>query len=167
MEHAAPFYDDPTFWVAIAFFVFMGGVLYSKVHMQLAATLDAKAASIKAQLDEALNLRKEAEKFLADYQRKQRDAQKLAETIISDAVHAAESLKTQASKDIAEMIERRERLSKEKLVQAELFAIKEVKIAAVRAAVAASKEVLAASLQGKNGDSIVKDSIGEVGSKLH
>lgn len=158
---------DPTFWVAVAFVVFMGIVLYTKVHLTLAATLDEKSASIKAQLDEALNLRKDAEKFLADYQRKQRDAQKLAETIISDAEHAADSLRTQAAADVAEMIERRERLSKEKLAQAELFAIKEVKTAAVTAAVAAAKEVLAESLKGKGGASLVKASIDEVGSKLH
>lgn len=158
---------DPTFWVAVAFVVFMGIVLYTKVHLTLAATLDEKAASIKAQLDEALNLRKDAEKFLAEYQRKQRDAQKLAETIISDAEHAADSLRAQAVTDIAELIERRERLAKEKLAQAELFAIKEVKTAAVTAAVAAAKEVLAESLKGKGGASLVKASIDEVGSKLH
>lgn len=167
MEHATAFYEDPTFWVAIAFLVFMGGVLYAKVHLQLAASLDDKAASIKAQLDEALNLRKDAEKFLADYQRKQRESQKLAETIISDAEVAAESLKAQAKKDIAELIERRERLSKEKLAQAELFAVKEVKNAAVTAAVAAAKELLAEGLKGKSGEALVKSSIDEVGSKLH
>lgn len=167
MEHATPFYGDPTFWVALAFLVFMGGLLYAKVHLKLAASLDEKSAFIKSQLDEALNLKKDAEKLLAEYQRKQRDAQKLAETIVSDAESAADSLREQATKDIAELIERRERLAKEKLVQAELYAIKEVKTAAVTAAVAAAKEVLAESLKGKSGETLVKASIDEVGSKLH
>lgn len=167
MEHATAFYGDPTFWVAISFLVFLAGVLYAKVHLKLAAALDEKAAAIKAQLDEALNLKKDAEKLLADYQRKQRDAQQLAETIISDAEVAAESLKVQAAKDIEALIERRERLSREKLAQAELFAIKEVKNAAVTAAVAATKELLAEGLKGKSGEAIVKSSIDEVGSKLH
>ena len=167
MEQATPFYGDPTFWVALAFVVFMGGILYSKVHLKLAAQLDDKATAIKAQLDEALNLRKEAEKFLVDYQRKQRDAQKLAESIIADAEVAAESLKVQATKDVAELIERRERLAKDKLAQAEVMAVKEVKNAAVTAAVAATKEILSESLKGKSGDALVKSSIEEVGSKLH
>lgn len=167
MEHATAFYYDPTFWVAISFLVFLGGVLYAKVHLKLATALDEKAAAIKAQLDEALNLKKDAEKLLADYQRKQRDAQQLAETIISDAEVAAESLKFQAAKDIEDLIERRERLSRDKLAQAELFAVKEVKNAAVAAAVAATKELLAEGLKGKGGEALVKSSIDEVGSKLH
>ena len=158
---------DPTFWVAFAFIFFMGLMAYFKVHKKLATSLDDKAASIKAQLDEALNLRKDAEKLLAEYQRKQRDAKNLAESIISDAEAVAESLKVQASKDIEELVTRRERLAKEKLAQAEQLAVKEVKAAAASAAVIAAKAVLAESLKGSEGEALIKASIDEVGSKLH
>lgn len=167
MEHAAPFYENPSFWVGFAFFFFMGILAYLKVHKTLAATLDAKSATIKAQLDEALNLRKDAEKLLAEYQKKQRDAQKIAETIIADAENTAVTMQAQAEKDIKELVERRERLAKEKLASAEALAIKEVKAAAVTAAVAAAKEVLATSLKGDAGAGLVKASIDEVESKLH
>ena len=158
---------DPTFWVAVSFLVFVAGVLYAKVHKNVAASLDAKAATIKAQLDEALELRKDAERLLAEYQRKQRDAKKMAETIVSDAEKVAESLKLQAKADINELVERRERLAKEKMAQAEQLAIKQVKAAAVSAAVAAAKTVLAESLKGKAGSTLVKASIDEVEDKLH
>ena len=164
MVHAM---QDPTFWVAIAFVLFIGGLMFAKAHTNIAASLDEKAAAIKAQLDEALNLRKDAEKLLAEYQRKQRDAKNLAETIISDAEKVAESLKVQAKNDIEELVERRERLAKEKLAQAEQLAIKEVKAAAVTAAVSAAKQVLSDSLKGKEGDALVKASIDEVETKLH
>ena len=75
-SNAMEFLLEPEFWVAISFFLFVGLLLYFGVHKKLATVLDARAASIAKELDEAKRLRDEAEKVLADYRRKQGDARR-------------------------------------------------------------------------------------------
>ncbi|MGL4320026.1 MAG: F0F1 ATP synthase subunit B, partial [Paracoccaceae bacterium] len=70
------------FVVLIAFLVFVGVLLYFKVPAKVGGLLDARAAQIKAELDEARNLRDEARAVLATYDRKQKDVQEQSERII-------------------------------------------------------------------------------------
>ena len=60
------FIFEPEFWVAVSFFLFVGLVIYLGVHKKVAAALDARAALIAKELDEARRLRDEAAKVLAD-----------------------------------------------------------------------------------------------------
>ena len=62
------FLVEPEFWVAVSFFLFVAVVLYLGVHKKIATVLDARAATIAKELDEARRLRQEAEKVLADRQ---------------------------------------------------------------------------------------------------
>ncbi len=63
----------PEFWVLISFLLFMGVILYNRVPALIGKTLDARAAAIRTELDEARRLREEAQVLLADYQRKSRE----------------------------------------------------------------------------------------------
>src|SRR3546814_5812970 len=71
--------------------------------------LDARAERIRAELDEAQRLREEAQKALAEYKRKQRDAAKEAEDLLANAKHEAELLRRQAAEDLKETLARREK----------------------------------------------------------
>ena len=62
------------FWVAVSFVLFLGLVVYFGAHKKIAEALDARAARIGKELEEAKRLRVEAEKVLADYRQKQGDA---------------------------------------------------------------------------------------------
>ena len=64
---------DPKFWVSLAFVVFVGLMVW-KASKPILAGIDARGERIKAELDEAQRLREEAQKALAEYKRKQRDA---------------------------------------------------------------------------------------------
>src|SRR3546814_7760908 len=81
--------------------------------------LDARAERIRAELDEAQRLREEAQKALAEYKRKQRDAAKEAEDLLANAKHEAELLRRQAAEDLKETLARREKAAIEKIAQAE------------------------------------------------
>lgn len=91
--------NDPTFWVAVAFVIFIG-LMYWKARKPVLDGLDARADRIKSELDEAQRLREEAQKALAEYKRKQRDAAKEAEDMLANAKHEAELLRNQASEDL-------------------------------------------------------------------
>ena len=88
VTHGIPL--TPEFWVAVSFFLFLGGLFYFGVHKKVATLLDARAAQIAKELEEARRLREEAEKVLADYRRKQSEAASEADSIIALAAKEAE-----------------------------------------------------------------------------
>ncbi len=73
---------SPEFWVAIGFVILIGAMAWLKVGKMIGSALDARADKIKASLDEAAELREEAQHVLAEYQRKQRDAVKEMEEML-------------------------------------------------------------------------------------
>jgi F-type H+-transporting ATPase subunit b len=167
MAVAEPFYASPTFWVGVAFVVFVMVVMYAKAHKSIAKALDDRAASIQAQIEEANALRNEAENLLLEYQRKQRDAEKEAADMVDQARQDAKIMTKAAKADLDAMMKRRERSAAEKITQAETNAIKEVRAAAVDVAIKAASSVLATSMKGKAGTALVNDAIKGVQTKLH
>ena len=61
---------DATFWVAISFFIFLGGLAYLKIPQKINISLTHKISEIKKELDEAEKLKDEAKNLLADYENK-------------------------------------------------------------------------------------------------
>jgi F-type H+-transporting ATPase subunit b len=161
------FIFEPEFWVAISFFIFVGVLLYLGVHKKLAAALDARAATIAKELDEAKRLREEAEKVLADYKRKQGDAVKEAEAIVSLAAKEAEILAAETRRSMNEHFERRMKLAEDKIARAEAEALREVRAAAADAAVAAAQSLIAKSLTPETADKLVKQGIDALKGKLN
>ena len=80
---------DPTFWVAIAFLLFVALLIYFKLPTMIAGVLDSRAEKIKNDLDEAEALLMEAQDLLANYQKKQRDAASEVAVIRANAVEEA------------------------------------------------------------------------------
>ena len=75
---------EPEFWVAVAFVIFIGVLVYVGAHKTVIDALDERTARIKAELDEARRLRDEAAALLAEYERKQGEAEREAEAIIAE-----------------------------------------------------------------------------------
>ena len=93
-------FSTPEFWVLaafVAFFVLLG----KKLVVLIGGALDGRAAQIKAQLDEAERLRKDAEAALAEYKRKHADAIKEAEGLLALARSEAQALEAAALFPIA------------------------------------------------------------------
>jgi F-type H+-transporting ATPase subunit b len=159
--------STPEFWVAVSFFLFLGGILYLGVHKKLATALDKRAELIVKELEEARHLREEAEKVLADYRRKQGDAVKEAEGIISLASKEAEILAAETRHSMAEHFERRMKLAEDKIARAEADALREVRSAAADAAVTAAQSVIAEKLTPEAADKLVKQGIDALKGKLN
>ena len=155
------------FWVAVSFFLFAAGLIYLGLHKKVAAALDARADRIAKELDEARRLREEAEKVLSDYQRKERDAAKEADSIIRLAAEEAESLAAETRHSIKDQFERRIRLAEDKIARAETDALREVRSAAVEAAIGAAQRLIADKLTPDAAEKLVAQGIDSVKSKLH
>ena len=155
------------FWVAVSFFLFIGLVVYLGAHKKIADVLDARAARIAKELDEAKRLRVEAEKVLADYRRKQGDAVKEAQAIIDLAAKEAEILAAETRRSMKEVFDRRMKLAEDKIGRAEAEALREVREAAADAAVAAAQIVIAQKITPEMADKLVKQGIDALKGKLN
>jgi len=70
-------FSEPEFWVAVAFVVFVVAV-FKPAAAAINGALDARAAKIRADLDQAAKLRAEAQALLADYEKRRAAADKEA-----------------------------------------------------------------------------------------
>jgi F-type H+-transporting ATPase subunit b len=159
-------FRDPEFWVLVSFVIAVGGLVW-KASPILTRSLDARAAKIKAELDEAQRLREDAQRTLAEYQRKQRDALKEAEQIIAHARTEAKRAAQQAARDLDAALERRQRLAMEKIALAESKATAEVRNTAVDVAVAAVRQMLTQQLDAPRKSKLIDDAIAGLPERLH
>jgi F-type H+-transporting ATPase subunit b len=161
------FFKEPENWVAVAFVIFIGIMLYVGAHKKIIEALDHRSARIKAELDEARRLRDEAASLLADYQRKQREAEHEAEAIVADARAEAERVAAEARTKMEEFVARRTKLAEAKIGQAEAQALADVRAAAADAAVSAAEAILRDAARGKVADDLIAQGIADVKTKLN
>jgi F-type H+-transporting ATPase subunit b len=158
---------EPEFWVAVAFVLFIGVLIYVGAHKKITEALDHRSARIKAELDEARRLREEAAKLLADYQSKQNEAEREAEAIVAEAKAEAGRVAAEARVKMEEFVARRTKLAEAKIGQAEAQAVADVRAAAADAAVTAAEKVLRETAKGKVGDDLIAKGIADVQAKLN
>ncbi len=157
---------DESFWVAMAFFAFVGIMIYKKVPNIVAKFLDKRADDIRRELDDARALREEAQALLASYQRKQRDAEAEAQKIVEHANQEARRLTEAAEAQVAETLERRTQLAVDKIAQAEAQAVQEVRNISVDVAVAATTRVIGDQMNEELANDLIDKSVTELRGKL-
>ena len=157
---------DATFWVGISFAIFVGLMIYFKVHTKLIGGLDQRAERIKQQLDDAQRLREEAQALLASYERMQRNAVQEAEAMIEHARAEAQRGREQAEARLEEMLTRREALGLEKIQLAEAQAEQEIREIAIEAAIAAARQVIVGELNDDRAGALVDGAIGKLRGHL-
>ena len=158
---------EPEFWVGVGFVVVIAILLYVGAPKMVAKSLDARAAAIKAELDEAARLRAEAEALLAVYKRKAAGAEAEAAAIVTEAREDAERIAHEMQAALAAQIERRSRQAQDKIAQAEAAAMAEIRGAAADAAAAAAEKLIAARLDEKRAGALIENSLRDLSAKLN
>jgi F-type H+-transporting ATPase subunit b len=159
-------WESPEFWVAVAFVIFI--VLTARpIGRAIAKALDARSVRIKAQLDEARNLREEAERLLTENQRRQREALREAEDIIAHAQSEAERMRRDSAAALKASLARREKQALDKIAQAEAEATAEVRRQAVDVAIAAASRLLSESIDERRNEALVDTAIAQIDKTLH
>ena len=160
------FLQDPETWVALATVIFV--VLAARPIMRaLGKMLDERSAKIRSDLAEAEKLRTEAEKLLADYQRRQRQALKEAEGILAQAKDEALRIRKESAANIETALKRRERQALEKIAQAETQAVAEVRNQAVNLAILGAQKALASGLDAAKAGSLIDQTVADLERRLH
>ena len=160
------FLSDPEIWVAAAFLIFVG-LAAKPIGRAIGKGLDGRAAKIKGQLDEARALRDEAERLLAEHQRKQIAAVKEAEGILARAGEEADRIRRETTANLEAAFVRREKMALDKIAQAEAQAVTDVRNQAVDIAMAAAAKLLKDGIDSGKGDELIDSAIKELDRKLH
>lgn len=158
--------EDPTFWIAVAFLVFVAATA-RPVSRAIATALDARSARIRGELEEAQSLREEAQRSVAEFKRKQRDALKEAEQILDHAKVEAKRLCEQAERDLEAALERREQAALDKIAQAEAQALQEVRDQAIEVALLATAKLISENLGPERSGAMINRAIRDLSGKLH
>ena len=154
-------------WVAVAFVLFLGILVYVGAHRRVIDGIDQRQARIKAELEEARRLREEAQALLVEYQRKRHDADREAEAIIATANAEAERLAAEGKTRLEDFVARRTKMAETKIAQAEAQATADVRSAAAEAAVAAAEKILTAETKGRLAGDLIAKGIEDVRKKLN
>lgn len=155
------------FVVLLAFLVFIGVLVYLKVPGMIGGMLDKRAEQIKAELDEARSLREEAQKVLASYERKTREATEQAERIVAHAREEANNAAEEAKAALQASLARRLKAAEEQIASAEAAAVREVRDRAAAVAIAAAGDAIAKAMTAERANELVEASIKDVEAKLH
>jgi F-type H+-transporting ATPase subunit b len=160
-------FAEPEFWVAVGFVIFVAVLVYVGVPKMMTKALDDRAKRVQDELNEARRLKEEAQKLLAEYQAKQRQADDEAAAIVAGARAEAERFAAEAKAKMEEFVARRSKMAETKIAQAEAQAVADVRAAAAEAAVSAAEKILTDSVKGKVADDLLARGIGDVKTKLN
>ena len=160
-------FHDPTFWVAIAFLLFIALLVFFKLPSTIADALDSRAVKIKNDLDEAEDLLKKAQDLLATYQKKQRDAADDAMAIKLSAEKEAERLTVEGEERLIAQLQRREDLIIERIAQAEAKALSDLKARTADIAIDATQEILATMVSPSKSDEMLNEAISSLSKRLN
>ena len=83
---------DSTFWVAVSFFIFFGGLIYLKVPQKINEILNKLILDIKNEIDESEKLRTEAKLLVDNAQNKLNSAQSVRNEILEQAKKDSDKL---------------------------------------------------------------------------
>jgi F-type H+-transporting ATPase subunit b len=160
------FYAEPVFWVAVSFAIFALLVCRPLLRF-IAKALDSRSAQIAGELAEARRLREEAEATLAVYQKKQQESLAEAKAMLAKTEEDAARMASAAEVELRAVLDKRIKLSMEKIAQAETKALQDVQNHVVDIAIAAARALIQEHLTRGGNEDIIKQAAVELERKLH
>jgi len=152
---------DSTFWVAISFLIFLGGLIYLKVPHKINEVLDKLINDIKNEIDESEKLRIEAKTLLDNAQNKLDTAQTVSNNILEQAKKDSDHLIIEMNDKLHKLIEIKKKLTENKIVQMKEAALKEIKDVSVKIAVESVKKIINTSVDKSKLDTLFNKDLEE------
>ena len=166
-DDVGPLLHDATFWVFVGFLIVVGILIWQGVGKRVSGFLGARASLISTQLDEARSIREEAQRLLADYQKRQREAEGEAESIIALAKADAKAMTAEARAKLEDQVIRRTKAAQERIARAEAQALAEVRAQTADLAIAAAREIIKSRTDGAAQKHLLDRAIADVRGKLN
>ena len=137
---------NSTFWVAISFFIFLGGLIYLKVPHKINEVLDKLITDIENEIAESEKLRSEAKGLLDKSQSKLDTAQNVSNNILEQARKDGDHLVIEMNDKFHKSSEIKKKLAENKILQMKNAALKEIKDVSIKIAVESVKKIINTSV---------------------
>ena len=159
--HGEIFYQSAEFWVAVSF-VLVVVALARPVGKALYSMLKKRGENIAERIHSAAELKEEAQKLLAQYEKQYRLAQQEAKEILAKSEREVNILKNDSLSKMEHDMAVKEADAKARIATAQQDAVKEISAAAAERAVAVVRAALLKGLDDKAQDKLIDQSIEEL-----
>ena len=157
---------DATFWVAVSFVIFFGGLVYLKIPQKINEILSKLISDIKNEIDESEKLRTEAKKLLDDSQKKLDTAHSVSKEILEQAKKDGNNLIIELNNKFHKSSEIKKNLAENKIIQMKEAAIKEIKDVSIKIAVESVKKIISTSVNKSKLDTLFQKDLDEPKEEL-
>ena len=157
---------DSTFWVAVSFVIFFGGLIYLKVPNKVNEILNKLILDIKNEIDESEKLRTEAKNLLDNAQKKLDTAGKVKNEIIEQAKKDSDRLIIELNDKFHKSSEIKKNLAENKISQMKENAIKEIKDTSIKIALDSVRKIIATSIDKSKLEVLFKKNLDETKEEL-
>ena len=157
---------DSTFWVAVSFVIFFGGLIYLKVPQKINNILNKLISDIKNEIDESEKLRTEAKTLLENAQNKLETADTVKNEILVQAKKDGERLIIELNEKFHKSSDLKKSLTESKIQQMKENAIKEIKDASIKIAVDSVKKIISTSVDKSKLDTLFEKNLDETKEEL-
>ena len=157
---------DSTFWVAVSFFLFFGGLVYLKVPQKINEILNKLILDIKNEIDESEKLRMEAKVLLEDAQKKLDTAQSVSNEILEQAKKDSDRLIIDLNDKFHKSSEVKKNSAENKITQMKDAAIKEIQNVSVKIAIDSVKKIITTSVDKSKLDALFQKNLEESKQEL-
>ena len=157
---------DATFWVAVSFIIFFGGLIYLKVPHKINEILNKLITDIKNEIDESEKLRTEAKILLDNSQNKLNTAQSISKEILEQAKKDSDKLIIELNDKFHKSSEIKKNLAENKISQMKESAIKEIRDVSIKIAVDSVKKIITTSVDKSKLDTLFKKNLDEANEEL-
>ena len=157
---------DATFWVAVSFIIFFGGLIYLKIPQKINEILNKLISDIKNEIDESEKLRTEAKALLDSAQNKLDTAQSVSNEILEQAKKDSDKLIIELNDKFHKTSEIKKNLAENKIAQMKEAAIKEIKDTSIKIAVDSVKKIITTSVDKSKLDTLFQKNLDETKEEL-
>ena len=157
---------DATFWVAVSFIIFFGGLVYLKIPQKINEILNKLISDIKNEINESEKLRIEAKKLLDNAQNKLDTAQSVGNEILEQAKKDSDKLVIELNDKFHKTSEIKKNLAENKIAQMKEAAIKEIKDASIKIAIDSVKKIITTSVDKSKLDTLFQKNLDETKEEL-
>lgn len=157
--------SDPAFWVAVAFVLFLA-FFGRTLARRLAAALDARRDSIRAELDEARRLRDEAQELLNAHAGRRKRAEEEAEEVLEAARRDAKRIADEEAERLAARLARERERTRHEIARAEEAAVQDFRARLAGLVVEAAEELAAGRVDDRVQRELADRTVEEVGRAL-
>jgi len=157
---------DATFWVAVSFVIFFGGLIYLKIPQKINEILNKLILDIKYEIDESEKLRTEAKTLLDNAQKKLDTAQSVSNEILEQAQKDSDNLIIKLNDKFHKSSEIKKNLAENKISQMKEAAINEIKDASIKITVDSVKKIITTSIDKSKLDTLFQKNLDETKEEL-